>query len=50
MLDFRMDPMDAIFGAEYQVIAERRIGICHLFAPSSATMILDKYLTDVIPR
>src|ERR1043166_6339112 len=33
MLDFRMDPMDAIFGAEYQVIVERRIGICHLFAP-----------------
>ena len=33
MLDFGMDPMDAIFGTEYQVIVERRIGICHLFAP-----------------
>jgi hypothetical protein len=50
MLDFRMDPMDTIFGTEYQVIVERRIGICHLFAPSSATMILDKYLTNVTPR
>ena len=50
MLDFRMDPMEAILGAEYQVIVERRIGNCHLFAPSSATMILDKYLMNVTPR